>query len=395
MNTVNNENTINKEHSVFPPSSAYRYINCPAALVMESVFPSETSEASEEGTAAHALAEWKARRILLGNLSQPRPESSYENAEMDAYTDDYVRYIHQAAGRMTDPSIMIERVVRFDAFVPGGFGTADCIILSDDVIHIIDLKYGRGLVSAVDNTQMKTYALGALQDFGIAYPELKTVRFTIYQPRIKNISTWETSISNLLDWGNQVLKPKGALALSGKGQPCEGDWCKYCKAACCCPLKASSVVDTVSRIDLEKDGKLMSHDDLEKLLPIISNLIPWCESVMAYAEKAAINDGVIWDGFKLVLGKGKRVISSEAMVLEKAKEAEIDPGTLYKTSLKTLTELEKTVGKKMFKEIFSDCVTFKAGSPKLVPESDPGEEYIPNILPCTDSDSSGQAQITA
>lgn len=44
-----------------------------------------------------------------------------------------------------------------------GFGTGDCIIISDKTLHIIDFKYGQGVeVSVVNNPQMKVYGLGAL-----------------------------------------------------------------------------------------------------------------------------------------------------------------------------------------------------------------------------------------
>lgn len=91
------------------------------------------------------------------------------------------------------------------------------MIVADDELHIIDLKYGQGIVvEAERNPQMMLYALGALNIFDGLY-DIRTVSMTIYQPRRENISTWSISVADLKDWGRKHTEAPGRPCLSGKG----------------------------------------------------------------------------------------------------------------------------------------------------------------------------------
>ena len=52
------------QHSLLSASGAHRWLHCPPSAVLESREPDTSSAAAEQGTAAHALAEWKLRRAL-------------------------------------------------------------------------------------------------------------------------------------------------------------------------------------------------------------------------------------------------------------------------------------------------------------------------------------------
>ena len=93
-----------------------------------------------------------------------KPKLKYFDKDMDNYTDDYVNYIVETIENIKkstkDPIVLIEQRLDFSNYVPDGFGTGDCIIIADKILHIIDLKYGRGVeVSAEENPQMMLYAL--------------------------------------------------------------------------------------------------------------------------------------------------------------------------------------------------------------------------------------------
>ena len=381
-NNISNENTTDKVHSVFPPSSASRHLHCTPSLVMESVLPSETSEAAEEGTAAHALAEYKARCAFGMPVDTPRPVSEYDSEEMEECTDRYVRFLQEAYAKLNNPIVLLERVVHFDNYVAGGFGTADCIMLSDEELHIIDYKHGRIKVSATDNDQMKTYAVGALQDFGMAYPNVKRISVSICQPRIKNEVDWSIEVNELRKWANTVLRPKGSLALMGEGTLCEGEWCRYCKAKSFCALKNTAVVDTISRTDLEKKGLMLTKEDINTLLPLAHEAVAWGKSITDYAQKEAVENGTHWEGYKLVEGRSKREFADETAVVERAKALNMtESDVCSKPSVLSPSQLEKKVGKAAFKDSFSDLVTVKPGSPSLVPEDDPRKAIAPAPVP--------------
>lgn len=178
---------------------------------------------SRKGTAAHALAEWKLRRALH-DAPSTKPVSSWHDEQMDTLTDDYVAFVQERLRDVrqacADPQVLIEQRLDFSHVVPGGFGTGDCVIIAEPVLHIIDLKYGQGvMVEAEHNPQLMLYALGALNAFGSLY-DITEVAVTIYQPRRSNISTWSVSVAELEAWAEaeKVVKPRAALAAEGGGR---------------------------------------------------------------------------------------------------------------------------------------------------------------------------------
>ena len=202
------------KHAVLSASSAHRWLNCAPSARLEQTFADRETQAAAEGSAAHALAEHKLRRAL--KLQTKKPVSACDSDEMDAYTDGYVQFVlealAQAREKCPDALLLIEQKLDFSRWVPEGFGTGDALIVADDALHIMDLKYGQGvLVEAERNPQMMLYALGALTAFGGIY-DLRTIRMTIYQPRRENISAWTITAKELTDWAEDTLKPLAALA---------------------------------------------------------------------------------------------------------------------------------------------------------------------------------------
>lgn len=149
-----NDTEGNTSHAILSPSSSHRWLSCTPSAVLELEFENTSSRASEEGTAAHAFCEHKLKKAL--RMRSKRPVSDYDSDVMQECTDDYVDYVMEqvdiAIQRCKDPIILIEQKVDFSEYVPDGFGTADCIIVSDNTLHIIDFKYGQGvLVDAYEN----------------------------------------------------------------------------------------------------------------------------------------------------------------------------------------------------------------------------------------------------
>ncbi len=356
------------EHALLSASSAHRWLKCTPSPVLELQFEEQSSAFADEGTAAHALAEYKLRRYLGQECE--RPESEYENEEMERCTEEYLEYaaelITQAKTISKDTIILIEQKLDFSCYVPEGFGTGDLIVISDNVLEICDFKYGKGIeVSAENNPQMKLYALGALNLFGSLY-DIKAVRMHIFQPRLENISISEISVDELTEWAETELKEKAGLAIKGEGKFLPGEHCRFCKARHKCRARAESFLE-MAKYDF-KPPHLLSDDEVAELLEKAQLLSQWASDLWAYATEAAINEGKEWKGYKLVEGRTNRKYVDE----QKVAELLIKSGysDIYKQSLLGISEMEKKLGKKKFSELLEGLIVKPEGKPTLVPEND-------------------------
>lgn len=356
------------KHAILSASGAHRWMNCTPSARLEQEFDDNSGEAAAEGTAAHALSEHKLRKAL--KMRSKKPVSPYDSDEMDNYTDGYVEFvlevIEQAKQICSDPLILIEQRLDFSKYVPEGFGTGDCLIIADGTLHIIDFKYGQGvLVSAEDNPQMKLYALGALDLFDGIY-DIEMVSMTIYQPRRENVSTSIVSKESLYQWAEEVLKPKAELAFAGDGNYCPGEWCQFCRAAVKCRARAEAKMK-LATFEFALPP-LLSDEEIADILSSIGDLTSWANEIISYATDEAVNHGKKWPGFKVVEGRSNRKYKDEEAVAEAAKNAGYRD--IYKQSLITITEMEKLMGKSKFNEILGELVMKPPGKPTLVPVSD-------------------------
>lgn len=357
-----------KKHAVLSASASHRWLNCNPSARLELEFEDRESDAAAEGTAAHALCEHKLRKAL--KMRSRKPTSTYDSDEMDEYTDGYVTFVletlEEAKNVCTDPIILIEQKLNFSRFVPDGFGTGDCIIISDSTLHIIDFKYGQGvLVEAENNPQMMLYALGALEIYDGLY-DIENISMTIYQPRRENISTWTIPVSKLQEWTENTLIPNAEKAYNGEGDYCTGSWCTFCKAAVKCRARAE---EKLKLAEYEfKAPPLLTDDEIEDILGKLDDLTKWANEITAYAQDAALNHGKEWRGFKVVEGRSNRKYTDEDAVAEAAKAAGYTD--IYKQSLISITEMEKLMGKKGFAEILGGLIYKPPGKPTLVPASD-------------------------
>ena len=356
------------DHALLSASGAHRWLNCTPSARLESDEPESTSAAAEQGTAAHALAEHKLRRAL--KQRSKRPVSAWIDDEMETLTDDYVSFVQEhisiAQETCGDPQVLIEQRLDFSHIVPGSFGTGDCVIIAEPTLQIIDLKYGQGvLVEAVNNPQLMLYALGALHAFGSLY-DIETVSVTIYQPRRANVDTWEISVAELEQWAETEVKPKAELASAGEGEFCPGSWCQFCRIAPTCRARAEANLQ-LAKLEFVPPAEL-SDAEIADVLTRIPQLKTWASDVEAYALSKAVNQGVVFEGFKLVAGRSVRKYTSEKDVAAAAEAAGYRD--IWDRKLITLTAMEKLMGKPAFNEILGDFVTKPAGKPTLVPASD-------------------------
>lgn len=358
-------------HSVYPPSSAKRYMNCTPALKLEQQFEDEQSPYAEEGSAGHALAEHLIKKHL--KKRSKRPVSDYYTDELVEAVDEYVEYcigqIEAAKQECSDPVFEVERRTDISRHIEGCFGTADMVIVTDHKIHVIDLKLGKGvMVDAEHNEQLMIYGLGILDFYEILY-DIETVALTIVQPRLEHLSTWEISVEDLKKWAKEELEPKARMALAGEGEFRAGDHCRFCKARFTCRARAEEYLK-LARMEFAEPA-LLSDDEIAEVLLKADTLKKWAEEIYAYAQNEAVVNHRQWPGFKLVLGKSNRKYTDENEVAEAAKKAGYTD--IYKTSLIGITDMEKLMGKKKFSEILGSLVYKPEGKVTLVPESDKRE----------------------
>ena len=362
-------------HSILGASAAERWMHCPPSARLTEGMKDEETTFAAEGTAAHALCEWKVRKALKMRAGR-RPASDYWTDEMEEYTDDYRDYIADLVGQAKqtckDPITLIEQRLDFSCWVPDGFGTGDFLLVADSELNIVDFKYGRGVpVYADHNPQMMLYALGAMNLFDMLY-DIKTVTMTIFQPRLSNISIWSISAKELYTWANEELKPKADLASKGEGEYTPGSWCRFCKARNQCRARAESFLE-LARMEFQPPA-LLSDEEIAEVMQQADELSRWASDVMAYATAAAIGEGRHFDGFKIVEGRAVRKFTDSKAVEKAAKEAGYTD--IFNKSLITLTAFEKLMGKDTFQEILGQYVEKPKGKLTLVPVSDKRPEVI-------------------
>lgn len=376
-------------HALLSPSSSHRWLICTPSAMLESSEPSTYSPYAEEGTEAHALAELKLS-YMLGQINDTeyatkfdyfRLNSKFYNYEFNDYVNDYcqeVMTIIKEDYKDYEVSVHLEQYVTFEDIVPNGGGTSDVVIVGKNFIHIIDLKFGKGVpVSAIGNTQLRLYALGAIKKY-IRECTCIEARMTIIQPRLHDISTDFVGINELNDWAINYVKPRAELAIAGKGELVPGDHCKFCKLKGKCKALADKQL-AIAQAEFEDavvennmlEPANMSPEVMSRILDIAPKFIDWFKDVEAYAMKTAINDGTKIPGYKLVEGRSTRVIVSSASVIEKLRTAGFSEEDYLKpTELLGITTLEKNIGKKLFNELCEQYIIKPQGKPTLVPESD-------------------------
>lgn len=366
-------------HSVLGASAADRWMNCTPSAQLTAGMEDETTTFAAEGTAAHALCEWKVRKALKMRAGR-RPTSDYWTDEMEEFTDDYSDFIMDLVGQAKltckDPVTLIEQHLDFSCYVPDGFGTGDFLLVADKELNVVDFKYGRGVAVYADhNPQMMLYALGALNLFDCLY-DIEQVTMTIFQPRLSSISTWTISAEELYKWAEEVLKPKAELAAKGEGEFISGSWCRFCKARNTCRARAESFLE-LAKMEFQPPA-LLSDEEVAEVMEKAAELSKWASDVMAYAQAEAIENGKHWNGYKLVEGRSTRRFIDEKKVEEAAKGAGYTD--IYNKSLITLTAFEKLMGKDTFKEVLGSYVTKPAGKLTLVPVSDKRPEVTVNTV---------------
>ena len=352
-------------HAILSASSSARWLACPPSARINAELPETTSIYAEEGTMAHALAEKTLKGYLAGGSADVQSDNEEMKEAVQRYVDVCIEKINAAKAASPDAVVHVEFRLDFSTYVPDGFGTGDMVIVSDKSLEICDLKYGKGVpVSAEGNTQMRLYALGAVEEFGMLYA-FDTVHMTIIQPRLDSVSTDTLSTGKLLDWGRSII-PVAKEAYDGKGEFQAGDHCRFCKFRPRCKALAAYMTEKTA---LRKKQTLTDLETVS-ILRAAKDIKRWLTDLEDYALGKAL-DGYDWPGMKLVEGRSKRVITDPDAAAAALIDKGFDADAVYKPrELQTLTALEKLVGKKSLSEALGDLIEKPDGKPTLVELSD-------------------------
>lgn len=367
------------KHALLSASGAHRWLECPPSARLEENFEDRPSDSAKEGTLAHAIAEAKVRNMLI----DPLPKRSFNKIlkdftnnsmyqkEMDALTDEYAEYIREIMLSYTQkPYIAVEVKLNLSTYIPEGLGTADCIIISGNDLHIIDLKYGKNVpVSAEDNPQLKLYALGAVGEYELFY-DIQSIHMHIFQPRNKNGGgTFTTNVQELKAWGESI-RPTVKMAYMGLGEQKAGPWCGFCKAKPICQKHAEKCRE-LAKLDFKKP-ELLSREEIGQILQTAKDVASWAKALEEYALSEVLKGNDV-PGWKAVEGRKTRVWTDMDMVFKKLTSSGVSEEILWTKSPLTLAQVEKEIGKKEFNALVGDMVTTSTGKPTLVPDSDKRE----------------------
>ena len=355
-------------HAVLSASSSHRWLECPPSALLCSKAGDTASEFALQGTDAHSLCEHKLKTALGQKSKDPAENLQYFDEEMADCSDMYAQYVLEqleaAKEKCKDPIVLIEQHLDFSKWVPEGFGTGDCVIVSDETLTVIDFKYGVGiLVEAEKNPQMMCYALGALALFDGIY-DITEVAMTIFQPRRDNISTYTISKEELLKWADEVFSPAAQLAANGEGEFKAGSHCQFCKVKATCRKRAEYNLE-LARYDFEMPANL-EDEEIEVILSKADELVSWVGDIKEYALQQAVS-GKEWTGWKLVEGRSNRRYVNETAAADKVQSAGYDP---YEHKVLGITAMTKLLGKTKFEELLGGLIEKPQGKPTLVPVSD-------------------------
>lgn len=366
------------KHAYLSASASERWLKCPPSAKLCAQEEDRGSPFAQQGTDAHELCQYLVEKALGRDAKDPTENLTWYDAEMQEAAEGYAAFVmdqvSEAKKLCDDPLVCVEQTLDFSKWVEHGFGTGDCVIVADDLLHIIDMKFGVGvLVSAsgedgTGNSQLKCYALGALDTFGDLY-SIKRIRLSIYQPRRENVDTFELTREQLLDWAENILAPTAKLAYEGQGEFCAGDHCQFCKVKAYCRKRAEVNLE-MAKYEFAEPATLDAVE-IAAILPQVDQLVRWAEDVKDYALTQALS-GTRYPGFKLVEGRSNRKYSNEAEVARVVAEAGYDP---YEKKLLGVTAMTKQLGKKLFDELLSGLVEKPQGKPVLAPDTDKRPEF--------------------
>lgn len=376
-------NHSGRGHAFLSASGSSRWINCTPSPMLEKKFASKPSSYAEEGTLAHEFGDAFLSHFIgkidletfNGITLELRKNKYYSNdmlSHVEKYTDYVLESLSTAKSETPGAALLVEERFDFSDYVEGGFGTGDSTVVGDGVLEVIDLKYGKGVaVYADNNSQLMLYGLGALNHLHLMY-DIHTVKLTIVQPRMDNVSSWTISVSDLVDWGNETAKPASEKAYRGEGEQKTGPWCRWCKAKAKCAALSSKHLQLARQVF--KEPKLIEDSELLEIYSRSKDIKLWLDSINRYVYDEAIS-GKSWPGYKLAKGKSRRTWSDADSAIDKLTELGFSVEQVTNTKIKGILDIAQLMSLDNFNENFESFISMKESKPVLVPEDSDKQDF--------------------
>jgi len=338
------------------PSSASRWIACPASARLSLQVPREESgEAAQIGTAIHSLSEtcWQLDQDPMDFVGKTIEGivMTRENAEFA------LAHIRMVAGLEAElGTVKVEQygIAYEDSLVKVG-GTADVVAynLEKSVLVIADLKTGRQWVNA-DSPQMKIYALGVLKKYlGASF---ETVRLTIVQPQTGENRTHTMTADELHDWADNVLMPAVNAAVKDTTEPTPSkEACQYCPAKMICPAQTKAL----AAVPVTADITTLTPDQVADLLDKAELVEDFITALRKQATKTLEAGGVL-RGWQMAPKRPTRQWTKDSDAVQVLLSAGVPETQIYETSMITPAAADKLLGKDR-KQVL-DSVTKKVSS---------------------------------
>ena len=365
------------DHALYGPSSADRWIGCPASIQLSEGIIQETSKYAAEGTLAHSVCEAIFRESYFGiqfplDLKMDLLNLEDRGEEMLYCAHNYLDVLNAWLKKKELGDILWWGVERGIPIFPERqcFGTGDFVIVGSRGAAIIDFKYGKGKEVSAGSSQLQTYALG-IYNYVKGLPADYKFHTVVYQPRI-SLSPKEAvyDIQQMEAWKNIILKaideskkPLEQLTLKIDSNKCF--WCpanrtkdRFKK----CPAQREKVLSCFNNqvADFQKDMMIskaspedVSWQKRDEALVNLLALYPLIKQVAEEAEeeiKHRLMEGesVPFASLRQKTGRRQWAHSDEDMVAELRKRFPADlpnGGATTKIKAPSITEVEKAIGK--------------------------------------------------